>query len=82
MIERLLDVAKWGLIFMIAGVIFYAVYPKYYFGGPKGVIWYRANKITGQVERWRQKPGSIGHAWVKMEGIDPRKIIWDRGKKD
>jgi hypothetical protein len=49
--ERLLDIAKWGLIFLIAGAVFYSVCPKYYFSGPQGVILFRCNKITGYVEQ-------------------------------
>lgn len=49
--ERLLDVAKWGLILVIAGVVFYVMYPKYYFGkyGSSNRL-FKGNKITGKVE--------------------------------
>ena len=49
--ERLLGVMKWGLILVIAGMVFYVVCPKYYFSGPRGIIMYRCNKITGYVEQ-------------------------------
>ena len=47
--ERLRDVVKWGLIIVIAGVVFYLVYPRYrpVAGGPNYVL----NTITGQVSR-------------------------------
>lgn len=48
--ERFLDVIKWGLILIIAGVVFYVVCPKYDFKGPTGVIIQRCNKITGVVD--------------------------------
>lgn len=48
--ERLLDVMKWGLILLIAGAVFYVVYPKYHFGGPQGTPMFRCNKITGLIE--------------------------------
>jgi hypothetical protein len=47
--ERLLDVIKWGLILIIAGVVFYMAYPKYYFNSDGG-LWTRGNKMTGKVE--------------------------------
>ena len=47
--ERIYDVIKWWLIVLMAGVVFYFVYPKYRFfeRSPK----FRANKITGKVEQ-------------------------------
>ncbi len=50
--ERFLDVVKWGLILVIAGAVFYLVYPKYYFTDGKGphIPGFRCNKMTGQVE--------------------------------
>ncbi len=40
-----IDVFKWWLILIMAGVVFYVVAPKYYF--EPGV---RSNKVTGLVE--------------------------------
>ena len=48
--ERFLDVIKWSLILVIAGAVFYVVYPKYHFGGPQGILMFRGNKITGLIE--------------------------------
>lgn len=42
--ERLLDVIKWGLILIIAGTVFYVVYPKYELHDGT-----RFNKMNGQV---------------------------------
>ena len=50
--ERLLDVAKWCLILIIAGAVFYVVAPKYHFGSNiHGLINSRSNTITGTVEK-------------------------------
>ncbi len=48
--EKLFDVIKWGLILLIAGVLFYVFYPKYHFGHTKDLVVIRGNKITGKVE--------------------------------
>jgi len=47
--ERFLDVIKWSLILIVAGVVFYVVYPKYHFQDG-GVV--RCNTLTGEVEIW------------------------------
>jgi hypothetical protein len=48
--ERFLDVIKWGLILIIAGAVFFWVYPKYYFDHSQKAIWTRGNKMTGKIE--------------------------------
>jgi hypothetical protein len=53
MIDKILDVIKWGLILIIAGAVFYVVCPKYYF--LKG---FRGNKINGKVEIYDADKGS------------------------
>jgi hypothetical protein len=50
---RLLDIIKWAVILMIAGIIFYLVCPKYYFNKIGGTILERGNEITGRVKRIR-----------------------------
>ena len=59
--ERLLDVIKWGLMLIIAGAVFYVVYPKYYFDNSGPGVWTRGNKMTGKIEvclgvedKWRE----------------------------
>lgn len=86
--ERFLDIMKWGLILLIAGVIFYVVYPKYYFTGPRGFAWYKCNEITGRVDFWSKEKG-----WEKMTRdvlkkteknksiISEEDVIWDEDKK-
>ena len=65
--ERLLDVIKWSLILVVAGMVFYVVCPKYHFmENDIGLVVCRGNKITGEVESttgrtW--KPGGI--TWKK-----------------
>ena len=50
--EFFLDIIKWGLILIMAGLVFYVVCPKYYFTTSGGVIpVYKCNKITGQVSQ-------------------------------
>lgn len=51
--ERLYDVIKWGLVILIAGFIFYIIYPKYHFIGST----IRGNKITDKVEKYVEKSG-------------------------
>ena len=60
--ERFLDVIKWGLILVIAGVVFYKTFaltypymhPKFeFFKGNEELQWYRCNKITGDIEQWQ-----------------------------
>ena len=53
----LLDVMKWGLILIIAGVVLYLVFPKYHFAGRLGIVEYRCNKMTGKVEHWNPQQG-------------------------
>lgn len=52
--SKLLDICfsviKWGLILMIAGAVFYLVYPKYHFVGREGPPPFRCNKFNGEVE--------------------------------
>ena len=55
--ETLLDVMKWGLILVIAGVVLYIVFPKYHFAGRLGAVEYRCNTMTGKVESWSPKEG-------------------------
>jgi hypothetical protein len=50
--ETFIDVIKWTLILIIAGVVFYIVVPKYYFkqlGNSQN--FYKCNEITGTVTR-------------------------------
>ena len=47
---------KWTIIIIIAACALYLVYPKYYFHLPTVGIW-KANKITGTVERYDSKQG-------------------------
>ena len=48
--EKLFDVIKWGIILLIAGIVFYIFYPKYYFGHTNDLVIIRGNRITGKVE--------------------------------
>jgi len=48
--ERMLDVLKWALILLIAGAVFYQVYPKYYFKLDLPRVYLRGNMITGNLE--------------------------------
>jgi hypothetical protein len=48
--EKISNVIKWGLLLLIAGIIFYVFYPKYHFGHTNDLVIIRANKITGKVE--------------------------------
>jgi len=65
--QTLLDITKWGLIFLIAGAVFYAVCPKYYFSGPQGVILFRCNKITGGVEQISEGE------WIRFPEVSDQK---------
>ena len=76
--ERFLDVIKWGLILVIAGVVFYKIfgltysniYPKFeFFIGNEELQWYRCNKITGEIEQW-QSP-KINMAFGEWESLGP-----------
>ena len=50
-IEKALDVIKWGLILVIAGIVFYVVYPKYDFINPGNrLLVIRCNTFTGEVD--------------------------------
>ncbi|MBA7496699.1 hypothetical protein ES702_07308 [subsurface metagenome] len=79
--ERLLDVIKWGLILIIAGAVFYVVYPKYYFNNYKG-LWTRGNKMTGKIEvcsgfrgLWQElgkHQDEMGIIWDKSTPIEPK----------
>ena len=40
---------KWCVILIVAGAIYYCLFPKYTFLA-KGIV--RCNRITGSVERW------------------------------
>lgn len=66
--ERLLDVIKWGIIIIFISIAFYILYPKYYFTGPKGHIWYRCNSVNGQVEYWDRTTKS----WIMRENQQER----------
>ena len=63
--ERLLDVVKYGLILIIAGAIFYAVYPKYYFftASRFDTIILKGNKMTGRVETIGLYRGDASDTW-------------------
>ena len=76
--ERFLDVIKWGLILVIAGVVFYkifaltstSIYPKFeFFKGNEELQWYRCNKITGEIEQW-QSP-EIRMEFGEWESLGP-----------
>ena len=56
--ERILDILKWAVIILIAGVAFYVLYPKYHFHVRMDK---RGNKITGVVEKWDSETGR----WIK-----------------
>lgn len=76
--ERLLDVIKWGLILVIAGAVFYVVYPKYTFKGRQGGVWFRCNKMTGEVERWYHKGTKlVTGTWFPFP-FDEESIKWDK----
>jgi len=56
--ERLLDVIKWGLVLIIAGAVFYVVYPRYEFGYSErgiGIPFFRCNTLTGEVEKYNRE---------------------------
>lgn len=57
--ERLFDIIKWGIIIIIAGIVFYFVCPKYYFVGAT----VRGNKVTGRVEKFEETEGE----WKNIE---------------
>ena len=63
--ERLLDVIKWGLILIIAGVVFYVVCPKYKFRFEYVCI--RSNSITGDIQSFDVK----SQKWESVS--EPRK---------
>jgi hypothetical protein len=76
--ERFLDVIKWGLILVIAGIVFYKtfgltysnIYPKFeFFIGNEELQWYRCNKITGEIEQW-QSP-EINMEYGEWESLAP-----------
>ena len=76
--ERFLDVIKWGLILVIAGVVFYKTFaltypymhPKFeFFKGNEELQWYRCNKITGDIEQW-QSP-EINMEYGEWESLGP-----------
>ena len=46
----MIDVVKWGLILIVAGIVFYMVYPKYYYDDDE--VPFRANRVTGCVEKY------------------------------
>lgn len=54
---------QWILIIIVAGIVFYLCYPKYYFS-EDGV--YALNKITGNVKLGFQ-PGSLAFKFKKIE---------------
>jgi len=58
--ERLFDVVKWGLVTIIAGMVFYVFCPKYDFKlGEIGILKY--NKMTGQSFYYKEKK------WIEMK---------------
>ena len=76
--ERFLDVIKWGLILLIAGVVFYKTFaltypymhPKFeFFIGNEELQWYRCNKITGEIEQWRSP--QINMEYGEWESLGP-----------
>jgi|GEM_PF-606272 len=71
--ERLYDVIKWGLVILIAGFIFYIIYPKYHF--IESTI--RGNKITGKVEKYVQKTGKWKELNYRRTQPD-RKVFGER----
>jgi hypothetical protein len=60
--ERLLDIIKWGLIIIIAGAVYYAVSPKYFFMIDRGRT-YKCNKLTGHVWCWYYR----GDEWIELK---------------
>jgi hypothetical protein len=89
--ERLFDVIKWWLILIMAGIVFLAVYPKYYFTGPKGHALYRCNKISGKVERWDRSTsiwitqgrhgGIFGGVFSEIGGNGKGLVKWQRAEE-
>jgi hypothetical protein len=70
--ERFLDVIKWGLILIMAGTVFYVVYPKYEFSfNASGVAMSRCNKITGSVGVWNM----VQKRYAPMSEV---KSPWDK----
>jgi len=72
--ERFLDVIKWGLILIIAGAVFYVVYPNYYFSNYKA-LWIRGNKMTGKMEVCR----GINGKWQDL-GEDKNVDVSDKAE--
>jgi hypothetical protein len=71
-------VIKWGLILVIAGVVFYEIfaltysniYPKFeFFKGNEELQWYRCNKITGEIDQWRSP--EINMEYGEWESLGP-----------
>jgi hypothetical protein len=48
-IKAILGIVKGGVLLVVAGVVFYNVYPKYEYT-VKGAYYVRFNQVTGQVE--------------------------------
>jgi len=71
--ERLLDVIKWGLIILIAGIVFYIFCPKYYFYCSNTVM--RGNRVTGKLELYHDIVDPLGYGWEELTGDckDPAK---------
>ena len=68
--QSLLDLFKWGLILVIAGAVFYMVFPRYNFSTTlQGVVLLRCNTITGEVEAWNLSDSRIDYAKGKWEGL-------------
>lgn len=64
------DIIKWSVILVIAAVLFYVVFPKYKFMGPKGLPLYRCNSVTGEVEAWHLSKKT----WTSPEEANDRLI--------
>jgi len=58
--DMIKEILKWSIILCVAALLFYLIFPKYHFMGPKGFAFYRCNTITGEVMAW----DIIGKKWV------------------
>lgn len=61
--ELMFHVVKWWLVIIVAGFVFYFVYPKYKYIVPRENPRYvfRCNKITGKVHL-----GYVGSQWLEV----------------
>lgn len=48
--SMILGIVKGSVLLIIAGVVFYTVYPKFFFKF-QGITFFRCNQITGEIDR-------------------------------